>query len=201
MRASRLVRLLSLLQAGGLVTTAQLAADLEVSQRTVLRDIEALSSAGFPVYGVRGRMGGFRLIEGFSGEIELPARPPSHGGLPRTRARVRLSPRGRRLAVLLGQPEIRPRRSVSPEPGPQGWTEAWIPVESAEATVLDLLALGPDAELISPPDLRDQVRAAALAIAMLHGHAAGPAGLTGPAGPAGAAGPGGPGGARSEGPG
>ncbi len=64
MRASRLVQLLTLLQEHGRLTTGQLAAQLEVSQRTVLRDIEALSSAGVPVYGVRGSQGGFELIEG-----------------------------------------------------------------------------------------------------------------------------------------
>jgi predicted ArsR family transcriptional regulator len=48
-RAGRLVELLSLLQTRGRLTAAQLAAELEVSQRTILRDIEELSAAGFPV--------------------------------------------------------------------------------------------------------------------------------------------------------
>ena len=53
MRASRLVSLLGLLQARGRMSTRQLAAELEVCERTVLRDIEALSSAGIPVYATR----------------------------------------------------------------------------------------------------------------------------------------------------
>ncbi len=171
-RASRLVRLLGLLQTGGLLTATQLATELEVSPRTVLRDIEALSSAGIPVYAVRGKRGGFRLVEGYVSE--LPALPGGSGGGPavatgQTRARIRLSPRGRRLALLLGRPPgIRVRRSVSPDDGPPGWTQAWIPVESPEATVLDLLALGAEAEVLSPPDLRERVRQTATQIAELH---------------------------------
>ena len=69
MRASRLIGLLSLLQARGRMTAAQLARELEVCERTVLRDIEALSSAGFPVYASRGCQGGFELLRGFSGEL------------------------------------------------------------------------------------------------------------------------------------
>ena len=71
MRASRLVALLSLLQARGQMSALQLAAELEVSPRTVLRDIEALSSAGIPVYAVRGRNGGFALLDGFAIQIAL----------------------------------------------------------------------------------------------------------------------------------
>ena len=59
MRASRLVSLVGLLQARGRVSTRELASELEVSERTILRDIEALSGAGIPVYAVRGRLGGF----------------------------------------------------------------------------------------------------------------------------------------------
>ncbi len=58
MRASRLVRLLGLLQARGRMSTRLLAAELEVCERTVLRDIEALSSAGIPVYATRGGTAG-----------------------------------------------------------------------------------------------------------------------------------------------
>src|SRR5215470_12259853 len=72
-RASRLVGLLGLLQARGRMTAAQLAAELEVSPRTVLRDIEALSAAGIPVYAVRGSQGGFELIDGFRSDLPAAA--------------------------------------------------------------------------------------------------------------------------------
>ena len=66
MRADRLLLLVSLLRHRGRLTAAELATELEVDRRTVLRDIEALSAAGFPVYAERGRHGGFALLPGFT---------------------------------------------------------------------------------------------------------------------------------------
>lgn len=51
------------------MTADELAGELEVSARTVLRDIEALSTAGIPVYADRGRRGGFSLLPGFRTEL------------------------------------------------------------------------------------------------------------------------------------
>ncbi len=69
MRASRLLAILLSLRVHGQVSAAQLAAEHEVSLRTIYRDFDSLSAAGVPVYSVRGRSGGYRLVEGFRGTV------------------------------------------------------------------------------------------------------------------------------------
>jgi predicted DNA-binding transcriptional regulator YafY len=64
-RASRIVQLLLLLQTRGRLTAAQLATELEVSVRTVYRDVDALHAAGVPLYGEAGHAGGYQLIDGY----------------------------------------------------------------------------------------------------------------------------------------
>jgi predicted DNA-binding transcriptional regulator YafY len=65
MRATRLVSLLLLLQTRGQLTAADIAEKLEVSIRTVHRDVESLAAAGVPVEAVRGPAGGYRLAGGY----------------------------------------------------------------------------------------------------------------------------------------
>lgn len=65
MRASRLLSILLLLQTRGRLTAETLAAEFEVSVRTIYRDIDQLSAAGAPVYADRGRSGGFQLMDGY----------------------------------------------------------------------------------------------------------------------------------------
>jgi predicted DNA-binding transcriptional regulator YafY len=64
MRADRLVAALLILQAKGRVTAAELAEQLEISERTARRDLEALAVAGIPVYSQQGRGGGWSLLGG-----------------------------------------------------------------------------------------------------------------------------------------
>ncbi|MEV1046674.1 WYL domain-containing protein [Streptomyces sp. NPDC049916] len=65
MRAARLIKMVLLLQNRPAMTAAELAEELEVSERTVTRDAQALSEAGVPVYAERGRAGGYRLVGGY----------------------------------------------------------------------------------------------------------------------------------------
>jgi predicted DNA-binding transcriptional regulator YafY len=69
MRASRLLSILILLQMRGRLSAEQLAAEFEVSVRTIYRDIDELSAAGVPVYAERGRSGGFALHEGYRTQL------------------------------------------------------------------------------------------------------------------------------------
>lgn len=65
MRADRLLSLLMLLQVRGRMTAGELADELEVSVRTIYRDMDALSAAGFPVYTEHGPGGGYALVEDY----------------------------------------------------------------------------------------------------------------------------------------
>ena len=168
MRAGRLVSLMLILQRTGQATATQLADELEVSQRTILRDIEELSGAGVPVYAMRGPGGGFALLDGFEHDLADPTEWKATTRRPGTarRVKVRISPRGCQLAAVLRV--LQPLRATRAQPpDDDGWIHATCRIVNLDATANDVLALSPHVEVLEPPALRNQVaerlrRAAAL---------------------------------------
>lgn len=93
MRADRLLTLVALLRRHGKLSASELARRLEVDRRTVLRDVEALSTAGFGIYAEQGRNGGFAL---------LPEYRPDVGGLSANEARALFLAGGQPALARLG---------------------------------------------------------------------------------------------------
>ena len=170
MRAGRAVAILLLLQQRGRMTTEELAEELEVSTRTILRDIEALKGAGVPVSPVEGSGGGYELVDGHDRPLPDPSfgesttRPPDHF----RRATILLSPQGQRMLAVLGRPGgLRRHRGVE-IPGRPDWIEATVRIESLDLAVSELLALGADVEVVGPAELRMRLKAAVTELAGLY---------------------------------
>jgi predicted DNA-binding transcriptional regulator YafY len=141
-RASRLVNLMLLLQSRGGLTAAELARELEVSVRTIHRDVEELSAAGVPIFAERGPLGGIRLVDGYRTRLtgmtadEAEARflsglsgPAAQLGLGTVVAAAQLKV----MAAL--PPELRPRASRLVQRfhlDAAGWFQANEPVSHLE---------------------------------------------------------------------
>ena len=152
-RAGRLISLVSILSREGRTTAASLAERLEVSERTILRDLEVLSGSGVPVYTTRGVGGGVQLLEGYT--PTLPGRARVRPASPRaatarmTRADHRGRPPDRGDPRLPAAPACATRArsdatAGSPPPAGCGRARRWP---------LEVLALGPHVEVVSPRGL------------------------------------------------
>src|SRR3954452_5603614 len=129
MRADRLVAVLMLLQTRDRVTASDVAEELEISERTARRDLEALALAGVPLYSIQGRHGGWRLAGGgrtdLSGLNAAEARAlflvagPSSEATPELRAALRKLVRA--LPEPLRNSAQTASRSVVIEP--HGWDQ------------------------------------------------------------------------------
>ncbi|MGY1745575.1 helix-turn-helix transcriptional regulator [Blastococcus sp. SYSU D00695] len=127
MRADRLIATLLLLQARGRVTAAQVSRELEVSVRTARRDLEALATAGVPVYSVAGRGGGWALVGGartdLSGLTAGEARALFLAAGPAGDAAPAVQAALRKLAQALPAPLREPARTAAAAVvvDPSGW--------------------------------------------------------------------------------
>jgi predicted DNA-binding transcriptional regulator YafY len=130
-RADRLLSILLLLQDRGRLSAGALAQRLEVSERTINRDMEALAMAGVPVYAVRGRLGGWSLTDGYrtdlTGLTEAELRSLIVASAPAVLADLGLGEAADRALVklLAGLPEARRRQAESARKylhvDPSGW--------------------------------------------------------------------------------
>lgn len=169
MRAGRLLRLLLLLQNGGRMTAAELARRLEVSERTVLRDLEVLSGSGVPVYATRGPGGGFEMLGTFRQDVPTPPPGLRDGRGRLRRVRVRIAPAALQRAIALGRPEAwRARPHAEPVADRPDWIEGSFRFDSYEDAVPELLALGADVEVLLPVGMRDAMADAARTIVRRH---------------------------------
>lgn len=147
MRADRLVSLVLLLRQRGRLSAQTLARELEVSTRTVLRDIDALSAAGVPVYAERGRHGGFSLLPGFRTELT---------GLRHDEALALLTaglPRGEELFGLAPALGSGMRKLVDALPESH---------RSQATTVSERILIDPDIDLLARPRASETVPAEVL---------------------------------------
>jgi predicted DNA-binding transcriptional regulator YafY len=118
MRADRLLSILMTLQLHAQTTASKLAKELEVSERTIYRDIEALERSGVPIFTDRGRSGGLRLVEGYQTRLtgltgeEAGALPFAQIGVAAAALGFEAAAEAARLKMLVALPAMGRERAV-----------------------------------------------------------------------------------------
>ena len=118
MRADRLLSILMIMQLRNRTTAGELAKQLEVSERTIYRDIEALESAGVPIVTERGRSGGLQLVDGYQTRLtglsgqEAEALPFAEIGFAASALGLDAAAGAARLKVLAALPSLGRERAV-----------------------------------------------------------------------------------------
>ena len=168
MRAGRLLRLVLILQDGRRHIAADLAEQLQVSQRTVLRDLDALSTAGVPVYATRGLNGGFQLLDTFQRTVHThPPGLSAHAGNCAEFASG--SPRARsNLHSSTANPKDGDRATSRHRHDRPDWIEGSFRFDSYETAIHEILTLGSDVEILLPVELRTTMAAIGRRITRLH---------------------------------
>lgn len=170
MRAGRLLSVLLILQSEGRVTARELARRLEVSERTILRDLAELGASGVPLYAVRGPQGGFELLDTWREPVpSAPGLAAVSGPGRLRRVRVRIAPSALQRVLVSGAPEgWRPRPFPDPSDEHPDWVEGSFRFTSDDEALRALLALAPDVEVLLPVELRQAMAETGRRIAEQH---------------------------------
>ncbi|KAM9862168.1 hypothetical protein ACI1US_01916 [Leucobacter sp. BZR 635] len=151
MKSDRLVAILLMLQRREQITAAEVAKELEVSERTARRDLDALGMAGVPIYSIQGRSGGWRLLGG--GRTDL-------SGLTESEARALFVTAGPAAAAEAATPQLKAalRKLVRALPESfRSQAEA-----AASSMIVDPQPWGAAGEAMLPPELLDELQTAVI---------------------------------------
>lgn len=170
MRADRLVAALLFLQTRQRVTAAEPAAELDVSERTARRDLEALASSGIPVYSQAGQGGGWSLVGGARTDLTGLTAPEVRALLLLTGPDADTDPRTRAApgteSVLEGLLGGRIRYG-------ERTADDWAPFEadgpSPEVVAARLAGLGARVELLDPPEARTALARIGAELTLVYG--------------------------------
>lgn len=151
MKSDRLVAILLMLQRRQQVTAAEVARELEVSERTARRDLDALGMAGIPIYSVQGRAGGWRLLGG--GKTDL-------SGLTESETHALFLTAGPSVAAAGATPELKAALRKLVQALPESFRSQ--AEAAASSTIVDSKPWGFEHESVSPPPFLEALQTAVI---------------------------------------